>query len=94
VNAEDVFFIHHDKNQAVNVNRLYLADLALDTLTINGRVTTCDCLWSGLPVLTLMGDFWAQRVGASLYHGLGLNVSDPDFMLVARSVNEYIENAV
>jgi predicted O-linked N-acetylglucosamine transferase (SPINDLY family) len=48
------------------------ADLFLDTLPYNAHTTTSDALWSGLPVLTLMGRSFASRVTASLLSAIGL----------------------
>ena len=48
------------------------ADLFLDTLPYNAHTTTSDALWTGLPVLTLMGQSFASRVAASLLNAIGL----------------------
>jgi predicted O-linked N-acetylglucosamine transferase (SPINDLY family) len=48
------------------------ADLFLDTLPYNAHTTTSDALWTGLPVLTLMGQTFASRVAASLLSAIGL----------------------
>ena len=48
------------------------ADLFLDTFPYNAHTTTSDALWTGLPVLTLMGDSFASRVAASLLNAMGL----------------------
>ncbi len=42
------------------------ADLFLDTLPFNAGATASCALWAGLPVLTLTGDAFASRMGASL----------------------------
>ena len=49
-----------------------LADLFLDTFPCNAHTTTSDALWTGLPVLTLMGSTFASRVAASLLNAVGL----------------------
>ena len=49
-----------------------LADLFLDTLPYNAHTTTSDALWSGLPVITLMGRSFASRVAASLLNAIDL----------------------
>ena len=48
------------------------ADLFLDTFPYNAHTTTSDALWTGLPVLTLMGSSFASRVAASLLNAVGL----------------------
>ena len=48
------------------------ADLFLDTLPYNAHTTASDALWSGLPVLTLIGESFAGRVAASLLNAVDL----------------------
>lgn len=52
--------------------RHMLADLFLDTLPYNAHTTTSDALWTGLPVLTCMGQSFASRVAASLLNACSL----------------------
>jgi protein O-GlcNAc transferase len=62
-------------------------DIALDTFPYNGTTTTCEALWMGVPVVTLYGDRFAARVGASLltYSGLG--------GMIATNPTEYVQQA-
>jgi protein O-GlcNAc transferase len=60
-----------------------LADLFLDTLPYNAHTTASDALWSGLPVLTCLGETFAGRVSASLLRTVGL----PE--LVTESLDAY-----
>jgi protein O-GlcNAc transferase len=48
-------------------------DIALDPFPFNGHTTTCDCLWQGVPVVTLSGQTYAQRFGGSGLKTLGLD---------------------
>ena len=59
------------------------ADLFLDTFIYGAHTTASDALWTGLPVLTLPGETFASRVGASLVTAIGM----PE--LIASSREEY-----
>ena len=52
--------------------RYRVCDLFLDTFPYNAGTTASDALWTGLPVLTLMGQSFASRVAASLLNAIGL----------------------
>lgn len=71
VDAERLIFA---KNMPLpeHLARHRLADLFLDTLPYNAHTTASDALWSGLPVLTRVGDTFAGRVAASLLTAIGL----------------------
>jgi predicted O-linked N-acetylglucosamine transferase (SPINDLY family) len=63
-------------------------DVALDTFPYNGTTTTCEALWMGVPVVSLIGDRHAARVGLSLLTAVG----HPEW--AAESEDAYIEKAV
>ncbi len=62
-------------------------DLFLDTWPYNAHTTASDALWSGCPVLAILGDTFAGRVAASLLHAVGL----PE--LVMPTVAAYVQRA-
>jgi predicted O-linked N-acetylglucosamine transferase (SPINDLY family) len=65
-----------------------VADLFLDTFPYTAHSTACDALWSGLPVLTRMGESFASRVAGSLLTAMGL----PE--LITHSLAEYEARAL
>ncbi len=68
--------------------RLYgEVDIALDTYPCNGFTTTCEALWAGVPVISLVGKCHASRVGLSMLSNVGL-----DFF-AALTPDEYVAKA-
>jgi protein O-GlcNAc transferase len=59
-------------------------DIALDPIPYNGATTTCLSLWMGVPVVSLAGEGYAGRMGASLLGAIGRSE------WVASSAEEYL----
>ncbi len=57
---------------AEHLARHRCADLFLDTLPYGAHTTASDALWTGLPVVTCLGETFAARVGASLLNAIHL----------------------
>ncbi len=62
-------------------------DIALDTFPYNGQTTTCECLWMGVPVVTLRDEIHAGRVAYEILDRVGLG------HLAAGSVDKYVSIA-
>ena len=71
-----------------HIDRITLADLALDTFPCNGHTTTSDMLWAGVPVVAQSGGSYASRVSESLLNAVGL----PD--LAVHDRRAYVELAI
>ena len=63
-------------------------DIALDTFPYTGATTTCDCLWMGVPVVTIAGCRGVERSATSLLSAIGLS------SLSTQSIDGYVERAV
>ncbi len=59
-------------NPQGHLSRLACADLYLDAWPCNAHTTASEALWCGVPVVTLQGATFAQRVAASALHTVGL----------------------
>ncbi len=64
------------------------ADIALDSTPYSGHTTTSECLWMGVPVVTLAGSIYQSRVSAGLLHEVGLGC------LAAEDFARYVAIAV
>jgi predicted O-linked N-acetylglucosamine transferase (SPINDLY family) len=62
-------------------------DIALDSFPCGGGTTTCDALWMGVPVVSLVGRTAVGRGGLSILSNVGM----PE--LAARSEEEYVRIA-
>jgi protein O-GlcNAc transferase len=76
--------------KAEHVKRCYLADVFLDALEFNACSTACDVLFSGTPMISMLGQKMAARTGASILTAAGNGLEK----LVVRTVEEYEDLAV
>ena len=79
--------LNYALSKGINKNRIHLlarssrdeylsrysaSNLFLDTFPYCAGTTASDSLWSGVPVLTCMGNSFASRMGASILNSVGL----------------------
>jgi protein O-GlcNAc transferase len=86
IESNRLIFVQRD------TRRQYLAyhdiDIALDTFPLTGGTTTFDCLWMGVPIVSLVGRNFRERLSTTiLYHG-----GFQEFLCA--NVDEYMERAV
>ncbi|MBM5808872.1 MAG: hypothetical protein FJ051_03490, partial [Cyanobacteria bacterium M_surface_9_m1_291] len=62
-------------------------DAALDTQPYSGTTTTCEALWMGVPVLTLLGEVMVERQSAAVLAGAGLGAA------IARNEDDWLARA-
>ncbi|MBF0224939.1 MAG: tetratricopeptide repeat protein [Desulfobacterales bacterium] len=75
-----------DNSKHLNLyNKIHIA---LDTFPYNGTTTTFDALYMGVPVITLVGNHHASRVGASILKRINLE------KFIASNEEDYIVKAV
>jgi len=60
-------------------------DIGLDPSPFNGATTTCEALWMGIPVVTLVGKTHSSRMGLSILSTLGLTE------LIAYTSEQYVD---
>ncbi|MEZ6063408.1 MAG: tetratricopeptide repeat protein [Planctomycetaceae bacterium] len=62
-------------------------DIGLDPLPYNGGTTTCEALWMGVPVITLPGRHFFERMGLSILKNLGCEE------WIAESAEDFVRRA-
>jgi predicted O-linked N-acetylglucosamine transferase (SPINDLY family) len=62
-------------------------DIALDPYPFTGHTTTCDCIWMGVPVVTLAGISAVSRAGVSVLSNMALT------QLIAHTPEQYVRIA-
>ncbi|MBV8651161.1 MAG: hypothetical protein JO255_06815 [Alphaproteobacteria bacterium] len=72
VDGKRLVFARIEWDKTRHLRRHDLADLFLDTLTLNASTTALDALSTGLPMITCPGTTWPSRIAASFLTTLGL----------------------
>jgi predicted O-linked N-acetylglucosamine transferase (SPINDLY family) len=61
VELSRLHFLSRDRSEYMHRANLGIADIVLDTYPYNGATTTLETLWTGLPLVTRVGQQWASR---------------------------------
>ena len=69
---ERVAFLEFSPSNEAHLREYARVDIGLDTHPYSGTTTICEALWMGVPVVTLMGERAASRVGASILNQIGM----------------------
>lgn len=85
---ERVHILDYIEDMQDNLHQMATYDLVLDTYPYTGTTTTIECLFCGLPVVTLCGDAHRSRVSSTLLQAIG----HPE--LVAHTQDKYVDIAV
>ena len=88
IDSDRLVFAARVDRSADHLARMQLADLALDTIPYNSHSSGSEVLWAGVPMVSLLGETFAGRVGASLLSAAGL----PE--LVTHTTDEYVQLAI
>jgi predicted O-linked N-acetylglucosamine transferase (SPINDLY family) len=87
VTRDRLDIIDNNRGAAKHLSYYNLFDLSLDTFPVTGGTTTTDALWMGVPVVSLMGPAYHQRISGGIAKHCGLDdlcvESEEDFVRVA-----------
>jgi protein O-GlcNAc transferase len=88
VEAERIETLLPDQTIAAHLGAYRAVDIALDPFPYNGTTTSCEALWMGVPVVSLIGDRHAGRVGLDLLSRVALDA------LAAPDIESYVATAL
>ncbi len=85
---ERIQFLNNRKFGNSHLAYYNMIDISLDSFPQTGGTTTCDAIWMGVPVISLVGPSMHQRVSYSLLENAGCGE------LACFSLAEYMQKAV
>lgn len=69
-----------------HIARCRLADLVLDNPVVNGHTVSCDLLWSGVPLITMVG---TQQMPSRVCKSLCFAIDCPEMVVTDLSFEAY-----
>ncbi len=88
IDPERIIFANYMPNIEDHLERYKILDLFLDTMPYNAHTTASDAIWSGLPIVTCIGNSFASRVSSSILNASGLSE------LITTSLDDYEDMAI
>lgn len=88
IDPERVEFFNNRRGGYSHLHFYNYIDISLDTFPLTGGTTTCDAMWMGVPVISIVGPALHQRISYSLLENAGCGE------LACESVTEFVEKAV
>jgi predicted O-linked N-acetylglucosamine transferase (SPINDLY family) len=88
IEPERLLIVNYAPSTYSHLETYHQIDIGLDSYPYNGATTTCQTLWMGIPVITLVGDRHASRMGLSILSTVGLTE------LIAYTPDEYVEISI
>lgn len=72
VSPDRLFFFDNRRERKNHLSYYNDIDISLDTFPLTGGTTTCEATWMGVPVVSLVGDSFHQRISYSVLMQCGL----------------------
>jgi predicted O-linked N-acetylglucosamine transferase (SPINDLY family) len=88
VSVDRVIYVAADDDRPTHQARYGEIDIALDTFPFTGASTSFDALWMGVPVITLAGTTFVERMSMAMAHFAGLEE------LVAEDTSGYVGRSI
>ena len=72
VSADRLFLVDNKQEKKSHFSYYNDIDISLDTFPLTGGTTTCEATWMGVPVVTLVGESFHQRISYGYLMHCGL----------------------
>ena len=86
--ATRLSLVHRERSW--QYRRYQQIDIVLDPFPANGGTSSCDLLWMGVPLVTLAGERFVSRMGATLLHAVGhpewIAQTPEDYVAIAQNL--------
>ena len=88
VSADRLFFFDNRQEEKNHLGHYNDIDISLDTFPLTGGTTTCEATWMGVPVITLVGESFHQRLSYTMLMNCGLEE------FCALTAEDFVDRAV